>query len=141
VAEIRRQIEEAKAEAITLADLESVPEPTEDAGPAITLEGLEQVLTAAAATAHRFHPHPTIPGAYLLEAGGRKVAVTLRRPILDEYAPDVRLLTYGAQELTALLAEAGVEAHLLDQGHFILDGQIIRTLDDLDKALAQANST
>jgi hypothetical protein len=141
VAEIRRQIEEAKAEAITLGDLESVPEPGEDVGPAITLQGLERVLTTAAATAHRFHPHPTIPGAYLLEAGGQKVAVTLRRSILDEYAPDVRLLTYGAQELTELLAEAGVEAHPLDQARFILDGKAIRTLDELDKALAQPSST
>jgi hypothetical protein len=117
-----------------------VPEPSEGVGPAITLEGLEQVLTTATATAQRFHPHPTIPGAYLLEAGGRKVAVTLRRTILDEYAPDVSLLTYGAQELTELLAEAGVETHPLDQGRFILDGQVIRTLEELDKAVYQPSS-
>jgi hypothetical protein len=135
VAEIRRQIEEAKAEAITLGDLESVPEPSEGMGPAITLNGLEQVLTTATATTERFHPHPTIPGAYLLETSGKKVAVTLRRTVLDEYAPDVRLLTYGTRELTDLLAEASVEAHPLDQGRFMVDGQTIRTLDELDKAL------
>jgi superfamily II DNA/RNA helicase len=140
VADIRSQIEEAKAEAITLDDLESVPEPSEGVGPTITLEGLEQVLTTATATAQRFHPHPTIPGAYLLEAGGRKVAVTLRRTILDEYAPDVRLLTYGAQELTDLLAEAGVETHPLDQAPFMLDGRAIRNLDELDKALTHPES-
>jgi hypothetical protein len=141
VAEIRGQIEEAKAEAITLGDLESVPDPAEGAWPAITLEGLEQVLTTVLATAQWFHPHPAIPGAYLLEAGGRKVAVTLRRTVLDEYAPDVHLLTYGTQELTDLLAEAGVEAPPLEQGRFILDGQAIRRLDELHKALAQLSST
>ena len=122
MAEIRSQIEEAKAEAITLDDLESVPEPSEGVGPAITLEGLEQVLTTATATGQRFHPDPTIPGAYLLEAGGKKggrhASPGNPRPV----RPDVRLLTYGAQELTELLAEAGVEAHPLDQGRFILDG-------------------
>jgi SNF2-related domain/Helicase conserved C-terminal domain len=137
VAEIRSDIEEAKAEAITLADLQSVPEPSDGVRPAITLDGLEQVLTTAAATAHRFHSHPTIPGAYLLEVGGKKVAVTLRRTVLDQYAPDVRLLTYGTQELIQLLREAGVEPHPLDQGCFMLNGQPIRHLDELDRALGQ----
>jgi hypothetical protein len=140
VAEIRSQIEEAKAEAITLGDLESVPEPSEDVGPAITLEGLEQVLTTAAATAQRFHPHPTIPGAYLLETRGSKVAVTLRRAVLDEYAPDVSLLTYGTQDLNDLLIEAGVEAYPLDQSSFLRNGQAIRTLTQLEEALAQRTS-
>jgi len=139
VAEIRSQIEEAKAEAITLGDLESVPDPSDGVGPAITLEGLERVLTTAAVSAQRFHPHPAIPGAYLVEAGGRKVAVTLRRTVLDEYAPDVGLLTYGTQELKGLLADAGVEAGPLDQGRFVVDGQTIRTLDELDKTLASAD--
>jgi hypothetical protein len=66
------------------------------------------------------------------------VAVTVRRTVLDEYAPDVSLLTYGSQELNDVLAEAGVEAHLLDQGRFMMGHQAIRTLGELDKALAQA---
>ncbi len=137
VAEIRSHIEEARAEAITLADLQSVPEPSDGVNPAITPDGLEQVLTRAAATARLFHPHPTIPGAYLLEVGGKKVAVTLRRTVLDEYAPDVRLLTYGTQELTALLREANVESYPLDHGRFMLNGEPIEHLDELDRALGQ----
>jgi len=102
------------------------------------MDGLEQVLTTAAATARRFHPHPTVPGAYLLEVGEKKVAVTLRRIVLDEYAPDVRLLTYSTPELTELLSEAGVEPHPLDQGRFMLNGQPIKDLDQLDRALGQS---
>ena len=39
-----------------------------------------------------------------------------------------------------LVAEAGVEADPLDQGRFVVDGQAIRTLDELDKAVYKPSS-
>ena len=50
---------------------------------------------------------PEIAGAYLLDAPGDfPIAVTFRRSVLEEHSPTVRLLTYGAVELTGLLPDA-----------------------------------
>ena len=110
IAEIRASIEAAKAEAVTLKDLQRDPQgPPPARDPAITLPVMEKILTTAPATRDRFRPDAEIPGAYRLDLPTRTVLVTFDRHVLEENSPDVRLLTYLTSELGELLAAAGVE--------------------------------
>jgi hypothetical protein len=115
VAEIRDAIEQAKARAVTLADLGS-PVALADGRdrPAIDLLGLERVLLGAKLTSQYFHPHPEIEGAYLLEMPLGKVPVTFRRALLDRYTPEVRLITYQTEELDSLLATVGADTETIE---------------------------
>lgn len=110
VTAIRAEMRTAREAAVTIAEFGDAiafrPEPE----PAIDLAGLERVLTTASATTERFTRHPAIAGAYLLSvAAGPPVPVTFRRRVLDEHSPALRLLTYGAPELDALLPAAPKE--------------------------------
>jgi len=132
ISQIRASIEESKAEAINLRDLERDPSthgPAQE--PAITLAGLEKILTLVPSTAERLRPHPDIKGAYLLDFPDHTVPVTFNRQVLDEYAPDIRLLTYGSAELDQLLALAWVGDVQLDSGEFKIGGEIVRTVEEL----------
>ncbi len=130
VAEIRDAIEKAKARALTLEDLGTAPEAaTENPRAAIDLLGLERVLLGVEATSQRFHPHPDFEGVYLLDTSRGKVPITFRRSVLEKYAPEVRLLTYGTEELLDLLALAGVAADVPP-----LEG-FPDTLEEMQKAL------
>ena len=109
LSDIRSAIERISTQALTIADvgadaeLERAPKP-----PAIDLPGLERVLLGCPHTASHFRAHPTIRGAYLLDGSTGRVPVTFNRPVRDAYGPAVFLLTYGTEELTALLNDAGV---------------------------------
>jgi hypothetical protein len=129
VNEIRRAIEDAKARAVTLADLGATPPPPFGSRPgsadgptgaaeqpAIDLVGLERVLLSTGATAKFFQPHPAIPGAYLVEPSISVRPVTFRRSVLEGYAPDVLLLTYGSEEIERLLAATGLAKAWLQPG-------------------------
>lgn len=126
--EIRAAIGRAADRPITLQDLDSPAPLPEATRPAIDLRGLERVLLQAAGTRDKFDSHPAIQGAYLLECAGGKVPITFRRSVLDEYSPDVRLLTYGTTELDRLLMEAGIKTELL-KGDWPL------TLEELEREL------
>ncbi len=65
------------------------------------------MLLGVQRTSGYFSPHPDIDGAYMLDTPKGKVAITFRRSVLDTFAPDVRLLTYGTEELEGLLAAVG----------------------------------
>jgi hypothetical protein len=116
IAEIRASIEAAKAEAVTLKDLQRDPQgPPPAHDPAITLPVMEKILTTAPATRDRFRPDAEIPGAYRLDLPTRTVLVTFDRHVLEENSPDVRLLTYLTSELEELLDAANVvEPELVD---------------------------
>lgn len=133
---IRSSIEAAKAEAISLHDLERDPtlQPT-GREPAITLGGLEQLLTSVPVAAARLWPHPDIPNAYLLDIPSRTVPVTFSRAVLDEYAPDIRLLTYGSAELDELLALSGVGDLRPVAEAFEVDGAQVGTVEELLAAM------
>jgi len=132
---IREAIETAKTRALTLEDVGSEADPNAThALPAIDLPGLERVLTGCPLTSHRFRQHPAIRGAYLLEIANGSVQVTFRRAVVEELAPDVRLLTYGTEELAELLAAAGIVGDEWDSEH---DGDLPATLTELEARLAQ----
>lgn len=61
--------------------------------------------------------------------------MTFNRQVLDECAPDVRLLTYGSEELNRLLSLAGVSDVQLDGDEFKVGGEIVRTVDELVAAI------
>jgi len=135
IAEIRESIESAKARALTLDDVGAEADPAAaHPTPAIDLTGLERVLTICEATARRFRAHPKIRGAYLLETANGAVEMTFRRDVLDEYAPEVGLLTYSTKELDELLAEAGIPASEWDGGR---DGEPPATLAELEERLSR----
>ena len=140
VDDIRKAVDEAKARAVTLEDVGQSPRLGEGIEPAVDLSDLERVLLSATATSRYFHPHPVIRGAYLVELEGTKAAVTFRRRVLDEHAPDVRLLTYGPDSLLgALLAAAGVVEP--ESAEFTFNGVLVHHLDDLEPLLADGNRT
>lgn len=130
VAEIRDAIEKAKARALSLEDLGTAPDATaENPRAAIDLLGLERVLLGVDVTSQRFHPHPDFEGVYLLDTSKGKVEVTFRRSVLEKYAPEVRLLTYGTEELRDLLTLSGVPVDVAP-----LEG-FPDTLEEMQKAL------
>jgi hypothetical protein len=138
ISQIRASIEASKAEAINLSDLERDPSTHGPARePAITLAGLERILTSVPVTADRLRPHPDIKGVYLLDLPDRTVPVTFNRKVLDEFSPDVRLLTYRSDELDQLLSLAGVGSVELDDGEFRVGGAMVRTVDELMAALSR----
>jgi hypothetical protein len=132
IAKIRASIEEAKARAVSMDDIGRAPgdDDSGDLRPAIDLVGLETVLTRADPVANQFHPHPSIPGAYLLELSGGKVAVTFRRSVLEAH-PEVKLLTYWTDEMDDLLRD--VEAPSGDV--FSVGEMPVLTLAELEAAL------
>jgi hypothetical protein len=138
VANIRAQIEEAKARAVTIDDVGRAPnaEALGDLQPAIDLTGLEQVLTRAQPVAERFHPHPSINGAYLLEVSGRKSAVTFRRAVLEAHPGQVTLLTYGTAELLELLVDVPVRKGPV----FYIGNAAVSTFSDLESLLSAHGS-
>jgi hypothetical protein len=107
--EIRAAIERAHDRALSLDDLGAETALEGADRPAIDLRGLERILLGASRTTTFFHQHPDIEGAYMLETSRGKVPVTFRRSVLDTYAPEVRLLTYATEEMSDLLAAAGVD--------------------------------
>jgi len=135
---IRSSIESAKAEAISLHDLERDPNPQPPRlEPAMTLDGLEEFLTSVPAAAARLWPHPDIQNAYLLDLPNRTVPVTFSRAVLDEYAPDVRLLTYASAELDELLALSGVDDLRPHREKFEVGGAQVRTVEELLAAMGR----
>ena len=109
IAEIRSSIQQAKAQAITIGDLQrdpAVAPPRRE--PAMTLARMKTILTSSPETRDRFRPDPTTPGAYLLDLPTRTVRVTFDRVVLEHNSPDVKLLTYLTSELGDLLRAAGV---------------------------------
>ncbi|MHB8322844.1 MAG: SNF2-related protein [Candidatus Dormibacteria bacterium] len=108
--DIRSAIELINTRPLTMGDvgaeaaLEQTLEP-----PAIDLAGLERVLLGCPHTASHFRPHPTIRGAYLLDGPPKQLPVTFNRSVLDTFGPAVTLLTYGTEEMPALLASAGID--------------------------------
>ena len=72
-------------------------------------ERVAQHLLGCPHTASHFRPHPTIRGAYLLDGPPKQLPVTFNRSVLDTFGPAVTLLTYGTEELPALLASAGID--------------------------------
>lgn len=138
VEEIRHRMAEAKDRPVRLEDLESSERPGALPDPAIDLSGLERVLTRSEATRRHLDRHPEIGGAYVLSVGAfEAVPVTMRRDVLDEQSPTVRLLTYGTTELDALLREAlgPGYAGLVEGTEFEHDGEPVATLDRLEAIL------
>jgi hypothetical protein len=109
-AAIRRLIEQARAEAISVRDLQRDPNaPPPAREPAITLPDMEAILTASPQTRERLRPNAALPGTYWLDLPGRaSVLVTFDPHVLETTDLDVRLLTYGTDELDTLLRAAGV---------------------------------
>ena len=129
---------EAKAQSVSMDGIGRAPdeEPSDLLHPAIDLAGLEQILTRATPVAERFHSHPTIPGAYLIETEAGKVAVTFRRPVLETH-PELKLLTYGTKELDELLGDVAEPTG----ESFGFRGELVVDLDGLESALAASAET
>ncbi|MDA8039859.1 MAG: hypothetical protein M0Z69_12020, partial [Actinomycetota bacterium] len=113
VEDILREVDEAEQQPVTLASFDTL-DPDEmgarlRGAPAIDLAGVEETLLAVAATREQLYEHPLIEGAFLVEDdGGNKVAVTFNRRVVEENAPEMRLLTFGEPLFDLVLRRAGV---------------------------------
>lgn len=138
ISRIREQIEAAKVRAVTMNDVGLAPVAggTAELHPAIDLADLEEVLTRAEPVAKCFHPHPALSGAYLLELNSGKAAVTFRRAVLEAHPGQVRLLTYGTDELRALLRDVPIG----DGAIFSVAGTEVSTFEQLDSVLSARRS-
>ena len=108
---MQTEVAEAEAQPVSLSSFESLEPDNEMPGlqSAMTLKGIEEILLAVPATREPVCEHPYIPNAWLVEdRGGNKATVTFRRDTVDEYSPEVRLLTYGDPLFELLLTRAGV---------------------------------
>jgi hypothetical protein len=134
IEEIRQAIEQAQAQAVTLADVGSAATLTSGKQPAIDLPGLERVLLRVEATKSKLRPHETESGVYLLQTSLNPPPVTFRRSVLERLSPAVRLLTYGTEEFRQLLGDGDDSVR---NGQFTIDGTPVRSVDQLEAVLSQ----
>jgi hypothetical protein len=135
VDDIRRLITDANSAPVHVQDLEGTPSYAADSlQPAVTLRQIEEVITQSPSTARQLELDPKIPGAYLLRIGQDVRHITMRKEVLEENAPSVRLLTYGTPEFEHLLDAADVPTIELADGKFLFLGRSITALGELEGA-------
>jgi superfamily II DNA or RNA helicase len=103
IRQLRSEIEDARLEALNIADYLDPEQPGIGVQTPLALTDLEAILTKANATSRLFQPHPEIPDAYLLSWADEKVAVTFSADRFDEYPDTLQLLSYGNPLLTQIL--------------------------------------
>jgi superfamily II DNA or RNA helicase len=130
---IAREIEEinrtVRSEEISALDLDRLTADTAEAvpeePPPITLPELERTIVKSAALSERFKPHPTLPGAHLLDWHGGWQEVTFSPGLFDEHPNTLKLMSYGDALLADILGvvdppqddhDAGVVARCAMQG-------------------------
>ncbi len=69
----------------------------------VTLTDLERALVQSKALGSRFRPHPSVPGAHLLDWNGEEQEVTFNPELFDEHPNTLKLLSFGADLLEDLL--------------------------------------
>jgi len=89
---------------VRLEDLDAVPVHENDLDPAMTMNSLRDGLLGIEAVRERFHDHPSVDGAWLVEVGGAKHEITFDPDVYDNHS-GVRYLTWGTQLLDQLLDE------------------------------------
>ncbi|MCY4293671.1 MAG: SNF2-related protein [Acidimicrobiaceae bacterium] len=109
--QISSSVDAASEAAISVDDLEAVPEPSGKFEPAMTLEGLRERLLAVPAAARLLKPDPQRCGVWLLDldtgfggadAAPAPVPVAFDRSVCEAH-DDVTLLTWGSGLLETLL--------------------------------------
>jgi ERCC4-related helicase len=111
IEDLRREIEQAQRQPVSLATFESVDadESVRDLSPAATLDSVREVLLAVPATRSQLVEHPEIDEAWLVhDERGEQVAVTFDRNVLATFSPNLRLLTYGEPLFDSILRRAGI---------------------------------
>jgi superfamily II DNA or RNA helicase len=105
VESLNKAVRSAEAGLLNLDKLvdDEVSAPAEPQPP-VTLTELEWALVGSDALGERFQPHPAIARAHLLDWDGQIQHVTFDPAVYDEHPNTVRLVTYGSELLTSLLA-------------------------------------
>ena len=103
IAALKQRLQNREVESLNLDDY--LEEDSFQPGPAspVTLEQIEYLFTKSQATGHLFHPHPELPGVYLLSWKGESLPVTFNPKVFDEHPDTVRFLSYGNPLLVELL--------------------------------------
>ena len=89
---------------VRLEDLDAVPVYDEDLKPEMTMDSLRDGLLGIGAVRERFHDHPDVAGAWLVEIGGAKHEATFDLDVYDDH-PGIGFLTWGTPLLDQLLDE------------------------------------
>ena len=104
VADLGRIIDRLERAPVRVQDLDAVPRHNTPLQPAMTLAQLGERLRHSDALAHRFEPHPHVPGAWLVDIDGHRRAVTFDpQTYQDTGGPE--LCTWGTPLLASLLDE------------------------------------
>ena len=69
----------------------------------MTLPELERTIVQSRALGSRFHPHPSIVGAHLLDWNGQDQEVTFNPVLFDEHPNTLNLLSFGSDLLRLYL--------------------------------------
>lgn len=104
IAHLGKIIERLNNAPVRLQDLDAVPRHDTDLEPAMTLHELGEALRGTDALQDRFEPHPEVPGAWLVDIGGKRQAVTFDADTYQNSA-GLHLLTWASPLLDALLEE------------------------------------
>jgi len=106
IAEIERKLDQQGDDTLLVYQAREASQPYDDIGDAaINLEDLEQFLVGSRHFGQRFHPHPEIEGAYILDTPDGEWAVTFDAGMFDDYPNTLHLLSFGSRVLHSLLAE------------------------------------
>lgn len=104
LAALRQQIDEQRLAALRLDEvLPAEPEVPAQETPPLTQADIERYFLQNTLFGSRFKPHPTQPGAYILEWKGEAIDVTFDPRLFDEYPQSLRLISYNEPLFSELL--------------------------------------
>jgi hypothetical protein len=111
IKELGARIQEEEASGLRLDEyLDDQIEAESDIPPVVPFPELEALFAQSSRFGELFRPHPTILGAFVVEDGENKSAITFRPDAFDRYPDTLRLLTYGEPLLADLLARVPLPA-------------------------------
>lgn len=105
IAAIERELGQQDATALDIYQMKEAGQQASDTCVAISLNELEQFLVSSRHFGQRFHPHPEIEGAYILETPDGEWGVTFDTEVFDDYPNTLYLLSFGSEVLRSLFAE------------------------------------
>jgi SNF2 family DNA or RNA helicase len=103
VDEINRLVRQGESTGIGLDSITDAVEAPPEVPVPVTLTELERTLVQSRALGSRFRPHPSIPGAHLLDWNGEDHEVTFHPELFDLHPNTLMLLSYGCNLLDELL--------------------------------------
>jgi len=117
VEEINRRVQSAEVSALNLNEFSAdEAETAPEVIPPVSLKELERTIATSKALGERLKPHPKLAGAHLLDWHGNWREVTFDPMLFDEHPNTLKLMSYGEELLTDILAVVEPPAQSRDFG-------------------------